>query len=436
VNRSADSGAWYRPWAPALWLMAVLEVTGTAGCKPERPDGDSAPIAKETQDTQAANIDRLRSLPYVGFSSQKADEGESGVVRFDAQRSCPGYNLYSSHKLCSASLIDARGEVIRFWEHPGRHWTNCRLLPNGDLLVVGRDRIDDDRAMADDVGRFVLRLSWEGRVLWKKTIPAHHDAEWTPDGGILTFVTRRRRSAAISLNVDIRDNELTLLSADGQVVDHCSLLDVCGARPDLFTFQPVAPKTRQWIIDLFHCNSVEWIRRPDLEPRHPIYASGNVLICSRHQDTIAVIDWDKKELVWAWGQGEISGPHDATLLDSGNILLFDNGLGRGWSRVIELDPLTETIVWEYRAPEPTDFYTKSRGSSQRLANGNTLIANSDNGQAFEVTPDGEIVWEFLSPHVNAEGYRGTIVRMKRYPLSYVDSIIEQHEGADRDAARP
>lgn len=74
-------------------------------------------------------------------------------------------------------------------------------------------------------------------------------------------------------------------------------------------------------------------------------------------------------------------------------------------------------------PRPADFYTLTRGSSQRPPNGNTLIADSEAGQAFEVTPSGEEVWEFWSPHFDGEGRRGTIVRMKRYDEEYVGAIM-------------
>ena len=140
----------------------------------------------------------------------------------------------------------------------------------------------------------------------------------------------------------------------------------------------------------------------DLAAKHPIYGPTNVIVCIRHRDLVAIFNWDTRELVWSWGQGEISGPHDAVVLQNGNILLFDNGLSRGWSRVIELDPLTRQIVWQYTAPVPSDFFTESRGGNQRLPNGNTLITESDSGRAFEVTREGEIVWEFWNPEI-AEG---------------------------------
>jgi len=128
---------------------------------------------------------------------------------------------------------------------------------------------------------------------------------------------------------------------------------------------------------------------------------------------VVIIDWATSRLLWAWGRGEILGPHDATMLPDGHILLFDNGLGREWSRVIELDPVERKIVWEYRASDPESFYTPSRGSNQRLANGNTLITESDSGRAFEVTRDGRIVWEFINPDVTEAREPGVIVRMRR-----------------------
>ena len=39
----------------------------------------------------------------------------------------------------------------------------------------------------------------------------------------------------------------------------------------------------------------------------------------------------------------------------------------------------------------------ARGSQQRLANGDTMIVVSYDGRMIEVTPDGDIVWEFVNP---------------------------------------
>jgi hypothetical protein len=84
------------------------------------------------------------------------------------------------------------------------------------------------------------------------------------------------------------------------------------------------------------------------------------------------------------------------------VLLFDNGShrrGQGvpYSRVIEIDPATNQIVWEYRGEPPFSFYSPVISSAERLPNGNTLICEGSAGRLFEVTPDKEIVWEYINP---------------------------------------
>jgi hypothetical protein len=117
--------------------------------------------------------------------------------------------------------------------------------------------------------------------------------------------------------------------------------------------------------------------------------------------------------MWSWGSGVLSAPHDATLLDNGNILIFDNGVGRNWSRVVEVDPIARQVVWEYHAAEKEDFYSVTRGAAQRLANGNTLITESGRGRLFEVTPEGDIVWEYLNPKRSEDGLPLVVVRARR-----------------------
>ena len=144
-----------------------------------------------------------------------------------------------------------------------------------------------------------------------------------------------------------------------------------------------------------------------------------------------------QKVKWRFGQGEqkISFPHDPHGLENGNVLLFDNGRFHSadpdggtnyfppdFSRVIEIDPKTNEIVWEYRAETPVDFYSTYISSCQRLPNGNTFICEGATGRFFEVTPDKEIVWEYLSPFYTSSGVRqgktNSVFRAMRYPLDY------------------
>ena len=221
-----------------------------------------------------------------------------------------------------------------------------------------------------------------------------------------------------------RDECLTVLDQDGTVLESRSVLDAIKRSPGAFPLFPVEPSkqgVQPWI-DLLHANSIEWMHHSHLFSTHARYAQDNVLVCFRHQNRIAIFNWAENKIIWSWGENQISGPHDAQVLENGNILLFDNGLGKGRSRAIELDPLTGTIVWQYQSQPPTSFYTPSKGSSQRLPNGNTLLAESDRGQAIEVTPEGEIVWKFVCPHRLDDGRRAAIVRMIWHSRAFIETL--------------
>jgi hypothetical protein len=120
----------------------------------------------------------------------------------------------------------------------------------------------------------------------------------------------------------------------------------------------------------------------------------------REMSMIAVLDPDEEHIVWA-RTGLWRGQHEPQLLDNGRILLFDNKGHRGpggVTRVIEFDPKTDNIVWAYAGTAEAPLISSVYGSQQRLPNGNTLIVETNNGRAIEVTRDGEILWEYRSPH--------------------------------------
>lgn len=402
------------PLLAALWLLAAA-----VGCgAPAKQAADS----QETVSIPHEEIERLKALGYVGFTDDRVREGEAVVSRYDPERSAPGYNLISNRDLTSAQLFDAEGREIRRWDDLGaNHWSNAELLADGSLLVTGSEEADAEGS------NFLLRMGWDGRVIWRAPINAHHDAEQIPDGRIAALTFDFRDIPQISEEYPVKDHHIAWIDPDsGELLDAgFSIYDALATNPGEFAFQPVKAKIREGesFIDLLHTNSLEFMHQPQLAARHPIYAADNVLISIRAQDTVAILDSRERKLLWAWGQGEISGQHDARVLENGNILIFDNGVAQKRSRIVELDPLSKTIVWEYSAARPADFFSLRKGSSQRLPGGNTLIANSDSGDAFEITPEGEVVWHFLNPNADAQGARATIVRIHRYPTEFIDKLM-------------
>jgi len=114
--------------------------------------------------------------------------------------------------------------------------------------------------------------------------------------------------------------------------------------------------------------------------------------------------------------------HHASLLENGHILVFDNGVRRRKSRLVEIDPLAREIVWSFSRP---GFYTAFRGAAQRLPNGNHLATESDRGHVFEVAADGRVVWEFWNPTVRGkkDPKRDAIYRLERIDRSYLKRAL-------------
>jgi hypothetical protein len=175
-------------------------------------------------------------------------------------------------------------------------------------------------------------------------------------------------------------------------------------------------------VDAFHTNTLEIIR----STQNNVFQEGFVLFCARSLDLVGVVDIDNEALVWSWGKGVLDWPHQPTLKEDGNLLIFDNGAHRQRSRIIELAPLEGEIVWEYQGDPPGSFFSMIMGGVQALPNGNVLITESIRGRAFEVDREGNKVWEFHNPDIDEEKEkRATIYRMTRIPMDYLGDRLQQ-----------
>ena len=63
-------------------------------------------------------------------------------------------------------------------------------------------------------------------------------------------------------------------------------------------------------------------------------------------NTIAILDTRSQDVLWAWGPTNLHHQHHPTLIENGNIIVFDNGRAR--SQIIEIDtPLSLDIAWRH-----------------------------------------------------------------------------------------
>ena len=88
-------------------------------------------------------------------------------------------------------------------------------------------------------------------------------------------------------------------------------------------------------------------------------------------------------------------------------------------RLLEVDPKTRKITWQYPGEGGIPFFSKTRGATQRLDNGNTLIVEANAGKAFEITAKGDLAWEYHTP-LTPKGKRNVIIVLRRYPESWIE----------------
>jgi outer membrane protein assembly factor BamB len=159
-------------------------------------------------------------------------------------------------------------------------------------------------------------------------------------------------------------------------------------------------------------------------------AGGHIVVSFRNISTVVMIERATGEVVWTLGSPPLAQQHDPRPLPNGNLLIFDNGTHRRdhpatFSRVIEVDPRTSEIVWEYSDPSLFEFFSPYISGAQRLANGNTLICEGCHGRIFEVTRDGQVVWEYVSPHFapepGAPGLNNWVFRALRYTVEEIEA---------------
>ncbi len=345
-------------------------------------------------DEQRAEIERLSSIGYLPGSHPVPVH--SGVTVYDAARAHDGLNFYTSGDFAGAILMDMRGRIIHIWRYAyldawktgprdelplsskgSGYWRRAYLFENGNVLAIFE-------------GMALITIDKDSNLIWANLGGYHHDLEVMPDGRIYTLTREAHVVPRINPDRPILEDYVLVLDADGGETDRLSVLEAFEASEYFGVLEGMKDAG-----DVFHTNTIE-VLDGRLAEELPAFRSGNVLITMRELPVMAVIDMERREVVWALA-GSWVAPHQATVLENGNIMVFDNRGHVGASRVVEFDPVALGIAWVYAGEPPASFFSKECGSNQRFPNGNTLITESDRGKAFEVTPDGTIVWTYVNP---------------------------------------
>lgn len=417
----------------------------------------------------------------------------TGVTIFKKDRAYCGYTIFPS--AAGALLIDMNGNEINRWAGlagfpnkilPGGYVlgsSGARTSPRAyqdqlDLLQVDWDGKVvwkfDRTELVSDPGE---KPSWQARQhhdYQREGSPAGYfapgQAPLNDRGSTLILVHESLVNTKVS-DHELIDDKVIEVTWDGKIVWEWRASD----HFDEYGFDDAAKKAIRENPSLkgeaggdwFHTNSLsslgpnKWYDGGD-ERFHP----DNLILDGRNTNILFIISKKTGKIVWKLGPnfdenertkkiGWIIGQHHFHMIPKGlpgegDLLVYDNGgeggygapnprspggenvAKRDYSRVLQIDPITLEIKWQYTPEEAgsllfTDgskFYSSYISAAQRLPNGNTLITEGSDGRLIEVTPEHEIVWEYINPYYrNIDKFSLNMVyRAYRVPYEWVPQV--------------
>lgn len=324
---------------------------------------------------------------------------QKGLSQWDSSKASEGYVIMSVRYLGKTILVDMNGDVVRIWDGSGQEMLPPELAngEKGHILVT--------KGVMNQ-GSVLQERDWNNNVVWEydlKDLQPHHDWQKLSNGNYLVLgevdVPKEKvpdlfygigidGKVPVTMSSPMYGDRITEVTPDGEIVwdwmghDHLDLQKVCS----------YCIERGDWT----HFNAIHYCANPGYEDK--------ILVSNRHHNETIMIDKKTGDIVWRWGEDVLGHQHDVQMIDpglpgEGNVLIFDNGhhseAGTSVSRILEVDPKTNEIVWSYEPGET--FRSWHISGCQRLYNGNTLITEGENGRIFEVTKAGEIVWEYNNP---------------------------------------
>jgi Arylsulfotransferase (ASST) len=414
----------------------------------------------------------------------------TGTTIYDPARTWSGYTVLSVLGMQAVVVIDMNGNIVKRWDgYNDSAGGPARVLPQGVVIAAVGARPPHQESLALEQRDFDGNVVWrfdhnqrietrDGGAIWsarqhhdwqRNDFPAgYYSPEAWPEGVasrtlLLTHTNHERPAVA---DVMLEDDRLIEVTPDSEIVwewvagDHIDELGFDAEARAAISAGPGFNNARG-SFDWLHINSATYVG-PNrwFDAGDERFDPANVIISSRQASLLAIVGRDGS-IVWRIGPDfsqteqlrkirQIIGQHHAHLIPkglpgAGNLLVFDNGGASGYgfanpnaqdgtgafardsSRVLEIDPVTLELVWSYRAPGR--FYSSNISGAQRLANGNTLITEGAPGRVFEVTADGEVVWEYMSPFFSGPRRSNSVYRAYRLPYAWMPQLAPPAEVA-------
>lgn len=312
-----------------------------------------------------------------------------------------------------AKLIDQKGETIHEWSpdrtalfgegnfmrggSPEREdFAGSYLFPNGDLILV-----------LDYVG--AVRLNACGEIVWRVKKGNHHFFSRADDGSFWMAGTSPERRTTTDQYPDgfpgidkpVWLDQILNLTSDGEVRKTINVLDVLYENDlERHIVKAFDSQARDVHPDVVHLNDVEPLSA-SMAKAYPMFDAGDLVVSLRKPSLVFVFDPDSGTVKWHESHSFLH-QHDPDFTGDGWIGVFDNnydlterGTMLGGSRILSIQPHTDSTTIRFPTEHSDPLYTRVQGQWQELPNGNMLLVERDAGRVVEVAPDGRTVWEWV-----------------------------------------
>jgi hypothetical protein len=344
--------------------------------------------------TQAEGL--VADNPFSYLVPRVYDRSGARVVRPEAVQ--PGLTLVSSMWDTPdgwerrVQLLSAEGETVHEWRlgydlfENDSYLHGTHLLPNGDLVVN-----------VEYVG--TARLDACGGVVWRLPNRTHHSVARAEDGSFWIPAQMGDRTTAYpGLDEPVLPEQILHVSADGEVRETIDVIDLLldnGLARYLFKRHGPHPSG-----ELLHLNDVEPLPS-SMAASYPLFDAGDLLVSLRDLHLVFVVDPETRTIKWH-AFGPFIRQHDPDFLGDGQIGVFDNnpdgthrGSVLGGSRIVVLEPPSDSVRIRFPTARSDTFYTEAGGKWQQLGDGHLLLTEAQAGRVVEVDSAGRTVWEYV-----------------------------------------
>jgi hypothetical protein len=328
-----------------------------------------------------------------------------------------------NHKI-EVRVVNMAGDTVHSWDIDWFDiWPDPQHVRPGDRPqsapgghVHGIVMLDDGSIVFNFEKLAMVRMGLCGEIIWKLPYRTHHSVFEAEDGNLWTAGMKVHETALDKYPMHVapvRETSVLKISPDGEILREISVFDLLAnneLRPWLH--MGADKKSNAVSGDALHLNDVELFPS---DMQSDIFSPGDIMLSLRNINSILVFDRKTLQIKY-WRTGGFVRQHDPDFVADGKITVFDNnfigppGYGQN-SRIIAIDPVTDSAETVFTGTSSEPFYTKIMGKHQWLPDGSLLLTDSINGRAIQVNKDGDTVWEFVN--LVDEGVVGIVEEVQR-----------------------